>query len=176
MINIYEIMTTLLRGDRREDHDQDRLEEQHLNKIQSSLKKSSMFTCLTGYGHLRRLNLERDLDLVTMTTIKSVEEEETAMEMDDFHVARDHEMRRKMMMRMCRRQDQLVRDPDLEMMTNNVKDRDLETILGDKIDPGQETMIMIMWTDAQYILMDYDPSTHLVIRDQHMRKRAHRQN
>ena len=66
------------------------------------------------------------------------------MEMDDFHVALDHEMRTKMMMRMCLRQDQLVRDPDLEMMTNNVRDQDLETILGDRIDLGQETMIMIM--------------------------------
>ena len=98
------------------------------------------------------------------------------MKMDDFHVVRDHEMRTRMTMRMCLRQDQLVRDPDLEMMTNNAKDRDLETILGDKIDLGQETMIMIMSIDAQYILVDYDPSTRLATKGQHMRRRVHLPN
>ena len=96
--------------------------------------------------------------------------------MDDFHVALDREMEMKMMMRMCRRQDQLVRDLDLEMMTNNVKDRDLETILVDKIDLGQETMIMIMSIGAQYILVDYDPSTLLAIKGQRTRRKVHHRN
>ena len=176
MINIYEMLTILLRMDHQEGHDQDRLEEQHLNKIQNSLKRNLMFTCLIGNGHLRLHHLATDQDLVTTMTILNVEEGETVMEMEDFHVVPDHEMRTRMMMRMCRRQDQLVRDPDLEMMTNNVKDRDLETILGDKTDPDQETMIMIIWTDAQYILMDYDPSTHLAIKGQHTRRRVRHQN
>ena len=81
-----------------------------------------------------------------------------------------------MTMRMCLRQDHLVRDPDLEMMTNSVRDRDLETILGDRIDLGQETMIMIMQTDAQYILVDYDPSTHLATKGQRMRRRVRHRN
>ena len=75
MINIYEIMTTLLRVDQQEGHDQDRLEEHHLDKIQSSLKKSLMFACLIGFGHLRLQYLERDQDLVTTMTIQNVEEE-----------------------------------------------------------------------------------------------------
>ena len=135
-----------------------------------------MFTCLIGDGRLRLYHLETDRDLVTMMTIRSVEEEETVMKMDDFHVALDHEMKMKMTMRMYQRQDQLVRDPDLEMMTNNVKDPDLEMILGDKIDLDQETMIMIMWIGAQYILVDYDPSTLLAIKGQHTRRRVHLQN
>ena len=75
--------------------------------------------------------------------------------------------------RQKRRQDQLVRDPDLEMMTNNVKDPDLEMILGDKIDLDQETMIMIMWIGAQFILVDYDPSTLLAIKGQRTQRRVH---
>ena len=169
-------MTTLLRVNKQGGHEQDRLEGHQRDKIQNFLMKSLMFTCLIGDGHLRLHHLETDRDLVTMMTTRSVEEGETVMKMDDFHVVRDHEMRTRMMMRMCRRQDQLVRDPDLEMMTNNAKDRDLETILGDKIDLGQETMIMIMSIDAQYILVDFDPSTRLATKGQHMRRKVHHRN
>ena len=176
MINIYEIMTTLLRVNQQGGHDQDRLEEHHLGRIQSSLKKSLMFTYLIGFGHLRLQYLERDRDLVKTMIIQSVEEEQHAVKMDDFHVVQDHVMMMKMKVLMYRRQDQLVRDPDPEMKTNNVKDRDLEMILVDKIDLGQETMIMIMWIGAQYILVDYDPSTLLAIKGQHMRRRVHHRN
>ena len=176
MINISEIMTTLLRVDQQEGHDQDRLEEHRRDKIQSSLKKSLMFACLIEFGHLRLQYLERDQDLVTTMTIQNVEEEQHAVKMDDFHVVRDHVTIMTTKMLMYRRQDQLVRDPDLEMMTNNAKDRDLETILGDKIDLGQETMIMIMWIGAQYILVDYDPSTRLATEGQHMRRKVHHRN
>ena len=173
MINISEIMTTLLRVNQQGGHDQDRLEEHRRDKIQSSLKKSLMFACLIEFGHLRLQYLERDQDLATTMTIQNVEEEQHAVKMDDFHVVRDHVMMMKMKVLMCRRQVQLVRDPDLEMTTNNVKDRDLEMILVDKIDLGQETMIMIMLIGAQYILVDYDPSTLLAIKGQHMRRKAH---
>ena len=175
MINISGIMMTLLRVDQQEGHDRDRLDEHRRDKTQSSLKKSLIFTCLIGFGHLRLQYLERDRDLVTTMIIQSVEEEQHAVKMDDFHVVRDHVMMMKMKVLMYRRQDQLVRDLDLEMMTNNAKDRDLETTLGDKIDLGQETMTMIMSIDAQYILVDFDPSTHLATKGQHMRRKAHLQ-
>ena len=99
--------------------------------------------------------------------------------MEDLHVVRDHVMttntKVEMSQRRLLRQHQHEKDPDLEMMINNVRDQDLEMILGDWRDPGQETMIMIMSIDVQYILVDYDPSTHLDIRGQLMRRKAHLQ-
>ena len=98
---------------------------------------------------------------------------------EDLHVARDHVMTTTTKVEMYRRQRlrqyQLEKDPDLEMTINNVRDPDLEMILGDWRDPGQETMIMIMSIGVQYILVDYDPSTHLAIRGQLMRRKAHLQ-
>ena len=67
-------MTTLLRVNKQGGHDQDRLEEHQLDRTQSSLMKSLMFTCLIEFGHLRLQYQERDHDLVTMTTIQNVEE------------------------------------------------------------------------------------------------------
>ena len=100
--------------------------------------------------------------------------------MNDLHVVRGHVTMMTAKMTTYRRQklrqDQFERDLDLEMTINNARDQDLETILGDKIDLGQETMIMIMSIDAQCILVDFDPSTRLATKGQHMRRKAHLQN
>ena len=97
--------------------------------------------------------------------------------MEDLHVVRGHVTMMTAKTTMCRRQklrqDQLVRDPDLEMMINDVRDPDLETILRGQTDQGLEMMIMAI--DAQYILVDYDPSTHLATKGQLMLRKVHLQ-
>ena len=134
-----------------------------------------MSTCLIEFGHLRLRFEERDLDLVMMIIHQSVDEEPDAVTTEDLRVVQDHVTMMTAKMKTCRRlrQDQLVRDQDLEMTANNERDPDLETILRDQNAQGQEMTIMLI--DARYILADCDPNTHLATRGQPMRRKVHLQ-
>ena len=173
MIYTSETKATLLRVFKQGEQDPDRLEGHHHIKIPKFRKKNLMFTCLTVFGHLHLQSKERDLDLVMTTKHQNADEELDAATMRDFLVVRDHVTMMTVKMSKCRRQrqDQLVRDQDLEMIVNNERDPDLETILRDQSDQGQEIVIMLI--DARYIPAGCDPNTHLATKGQPMRRRVH---
>ena len=105
-----------------------------------------------------------------------MDEEQHETTLEDLHVVLDHGAMTTvttMVYQGLLRHGHLVRDLDHEMTINGERDPDLETILRDVKGLGQEMMTMLI--GVPFILVDYDPNTHLAINGQHMRKRVHLQ-